>query len=606
VLFRSLLQNLNQEPVPTETKLVTSYINTDSTIFSSLCNAFSLLQHDEIAEQIKSIDKSSYVLVYIACLLQGLLDARHSLVFFGSNDWSLKNVAFLAQLILFIKSFDMENLKEFPSLLMNEVIINYIDNLYEKDYVFAVLVALTNSFKTQTIQINDTSIPFPPKELGPSDFKSWFQKTIVNWEIDSNVLQLHDKLINQFSKLKAEEFIENLQQLWDINSSGSNSNLASEIKPDVLNFAIRKCRENLPPYLKLNILQKSSINALISTLNEEFIEFNQKLRIINNHLSDLEKYLLTNTQLFPIEWKNIALSLQLQRVPQEWGSTLSRTSIHSLMSWISYQKVRYEKLSLLKKDSGNLGPIDVSILHNPSRLFNSLVIQSCFENKLNIDEVELKFEIKMDKASVPDKDAILLTGFQIVGGVYDPESGDIKFSDELYNKLPPLVVYVAKKAPKEDSSEPEPKLRVYMNRLQLEYIMSLPLKIADSKRFNPFTVLDIGQPENESKRRTKSLATNLLSIIESSKKLLEEPSQRSKVESSNLNLVFSSSSNQEEFDKKNLVKSGPASALSKIHEKSDERLSSPESQLSYQALTPNAPQLPSDLNTLQRDAKQLF
>lgn len=115
--------------------------------------------------------------------------------------------------------------------------------------------------------------------------------------------------------------------------------------------------------------------------------------------------MLTNTQLFPNEWKNIALSLQLQKVPEEWRSNISRTSIHSLHSWISCklkfrlktkaychsnnildQKLKYEKLKILL-NSEKIGAIDVSILQSPSRLFNSLIIQSCFENKLNIDQV---------------------------------------------------------------------------------------------------------------------------------------------------------------------------------------------------------------------------
>ena len=63
--------------------------------------------------------------------------------------------------------------------------------------------------------------------------------------------------------------------------------------------------------------------------------FNENIDLIRNHIDNLEKYLLLNTQLFPKEWKSIALSLQSQRVPEDWENSLCRPSIHTLKSWLN-------------------------------------------------------------------------------------------------------------------------------------------------------------------------------------------------------------------------------------------------------------------------------
>ena len=43
--------------------------------------------------------------------------------------------------------------------------------------------------------------------------------------------------------------------------------------------------------------------------------------------------------LFPQEWKNIALTLQLQRIPNEWDTASFRPVAHTLKSWINSKKI---------------------------------------------------------------------------------------------------------------------------------------------------------------------------------------------------------------------------------------------------------------------------
>ena len=58
------------------------------------------------------------------------------------------------------------------------------------------------------------------------------------------------------------------------------------------------------------------------------------MKTVQYHLKNIEKFLLLNTQLFPKEWKSIALSLQSQRVPEQWENESSRPSVRTLKSWI--------------------------------------------------------------------------------------------------------------------------------------------------------------------------------------------------------------------------------------------------------------------------------
>lgn len=141
--------------------------------------------------------------------------------------------------------------------------------------------------------------------------------------------------------------------------------------------------------------------------------------MVKSQLKNVEKYLLLNTQLFPREWKPIALSLQLQRVPESWEHPNCRPSIHTLQSWIKgmwfaveicfkdaikknfefffkAQNIRFEQLNQYYENNfKDIKRVNVSILKEPCSLFRAIHVESCLKNKLNSEEVKEKKKKKL-------------------------------------------------------------------------------------------------------------------------------------------------------------------------------------------------------------------
>ncbi len=174
-------------------------------------------------------------------------------------------------------------------------------------------------------------------------------------------MQLPEKQIVYYNTIRAENFIENLQDLWETNSFGLVK-LEQHIKQDWLYYAVQMCNDRLPPKLPtlsetlrdtfgpdksisfalfqvtfskhLTIKNKKCHLNQLYFIFQEYNLFNENIELVRRHLENLEKYILLNTEMFPNEWKKIALSLQSQRVPDEWETASSRPSIHTLKSWI--------------------------------------------------------------------------------------------------------------------------------------------------------------------------------------------------------------------------------------------------------------------------------
>lgn len=66
------------------------------------------------------------------------------------------------------------------------------------------------------------------------------------------MLQLHEKQIIYYSTIRAEDFIENLEKLWE-SSSNNVPKLNNELEQDWLYYSIKLCNDKLPPLLpKIN------------------------------------------------------------------------------------------------------------------------------------------------------------------------------------------------------------------------------------------------------------------------------------------------------------------------------------------------------------------
>ena len=88
--------------------------------------------------------------------------------------------------------------------------------------------------------------------------------------IESKILQLHERQIIYYSTILAEDFIENLQQLWETSGSGSVK-LTEELEQDWLYYSIKMCNDKLPPKLTLineKLLDFSPENSIAFALYE--------------------------------------------------------------------------------------------------------------------------------------------------------------------------------------------------------------------------------------------------------------------------------------------------------------------------------------------------
>jgi hypothetical protein len=162
--------------------------------------------------------------------------------------------------------------------------------------------------------------------------------------------------------------------------------------------------------------------------------FNQNLRMVQEHLRNLEKYLLLNTQLFPREWKSIALSLQSQRVPDEWEHPNCRPSIHTLKSWIKSQtSIHAELRDVIKSKFASVKSLSASTLRNPDSLIASVLIQKCIKNKWDIDEAEICFELKEDNKLNAEPDSVLMKDIKIIGGAWSASKKSLISSEYAFN-----------------------------------------------------------------------------------------------------------------------------------------------------------------------------
>lgn len=202
----------------------------------------------------------------------------------------------------------------------------------DRDYL-ATLLRTLFSYKDDKVAINGIGFPVPNTAVPPSDYANWLEEKIPSRTVDSRILQLHKSQIIHYNTIRAEDFIYNLERLWESNPA-TEVRLSVEIEPDWLYYAIKLCYDKLPPLLpEFDNLFKPE-NSTVYAIYHECNVFNSNMKMIQDHLSNLENFILMKTELFPQEWKTIALSLQCQRVPEIWEHPNCRPSVHSLKSWI--------------------------------------------------------------------------------------------------------------------------------------------------------------------------------------------------------------------------------------------------------------------------------
>lgn len=122
----------------------------------------------------------------------------------------------------------------------------------DQEYTTRLFQVLFEASNEKEVYVNQVALPIPTPNVAPADYPNWFEEKIPDRQIDAEVLQLHEKHIKYYSTLRAEEFIENLENLWD-NSTNNSAKLNNELDQDCLYYAIKLCNDKLPPLLtKIN------------------------------------------------------------------------------------------------------------------------------------------------------------------------------------------------------------------------------------------------------------------------------------------------------------------------------------------------------------------
>lgn len=161
------------------------------------------------------------------------------------------------------------------------------------------------------------------------------------------------------------------------------------------------CHDRLPsklPNISDKHIEFCPENSVTFALYQEYNLYNNNISLVKAHLENIEKFILFKIDIFPAEWKSIALTLQSQRVPSAWETACCRPSTHTLKSWIKAQYNRFIQLKeIAEKGFKNIHLLDASILREPTKLLSSLTIQRSMELKLNLKECELFFEVREDE-----------------------------------------------------------------------------------------------------------------------------------------------------------------------------------------------------------------
>lgn len=160
-------------------------------------------------------------------------------------------------------------------------------------------------------------------------------------------------------------------------------------------------------------------------------------------------------------------------------------------------------------------------------------------------------------------------------------------SSKLINKLPPVMIYANKIVNNDGKPNPDQQNQIiaYMTPLRQAYVTKMTINNS-CKDVIPYIAFDTGEEESQSRRLFRPIMPNLINTFQQS-------SVVSNMHDSSPSLSAAGISIRQSLSRLNTT-------LQQIREASTEVTITPESQLSFKPMTPNAPALPSNLQTLSR------
>jgi len=205
---------------------------------------------------------------------------------------------------------------------------------------------------------------------------------------------------------------------------------------------------------------------------------------------------------------------------------------------------------------------------------------------------ELRFEVirEEEEASgeVRNKCGLMLKELTLLGWQWDAGKKAIVKTQGHFNRMPPVLVYAALK----DASKLTTggQVRAYMTHLRQCYVASIPLVSLSPGDAMAYIAFDTGDETKQSRRLQRPIQVSSGQLQLQQVADTGEMSERT-AKSQSLSVAG-------QTIKHNLLRA--SHTLSQIREVGSTKFPSQESQLSFKPMSPNAPPLPPDLQTLVR------
>jgi len=206
---------------------------------------------------------------------------------------------------------------------------------------------------------------------------------------------------------------------------------------------------------------------------------------------------------------------------------------------------------------------------------------------------ELNFEVIREEeetsGEVRQKCGLVLKELTLVGWQWDAGKKAIVKAHGHFNRMPPVLVYAALK----DASglTTGGQVRAYMTHLRQCYVASIPLVSSCPGDAMAYIVFDSGDETKQSRRLQRPIQVSSGQVLQ-----LQQVAETGEV--SERTAKSQSLSVAGQTIRHNLLRG--SHTLSQIREVGSTKFPSQESQLSFKPMSPNAPPLPPDLQTLVR------
>ncbi|KAL5020327.1 hypothetical protein ScPMuIL_003219 [Solemya velum] len=512
-------------------------------------------------------------IVYGFALIQGILVSRQLFGAQGLSQWYPFNDVLIKQAIGFItgnllKAGDDSKLPDLEDLCHNitmYVYQNALVNQSDKEYVDALIKHVIRSLYTNTsgfIAVGATSIPVPPANIDPSDFSSWYEKSVA-MDTTLDAIQLHNSVAKLSNETSAIEFMRNLDQMFETQNMEAGE-VATKAPQTVniikLRSALDLCVDNLPQFLELGQVpqlvskqydfpyHRPSIISLFSTsgtllpetvgyvLLQECLWLNSILCHIRQQISDLQQNLLGGPAALPQTHMSTVIALQEEHVPVSWVHPNSLPCTHSLVSFLDDMKNRFKQLQswvkhgmvptfndagVIDNQSIGCGPLTtlwLGGLNNPMALLTALKQEKAMISQCSVDQVEFECvpvedsEVDTDKYTIGEG-SLFLTELHLQGASWDYtcQHGSLSKPESPMFRIPYMYLKAVVQSEKStaESSEDDNKAEVfncpvYVNQSRQVMAAKLPLSTSipptELELVRAAIILDPGLPEDGVKK----------------------------------------------------------------------------------------------------------